>query len=77
MQIGSASMSALRVGILISATTLIASCENSAGSETMTTVGRELNSVLPTVAASDSDQTKRENALFRTVFFTIWPEYRP
>lgn len=43
----------------------------------MTTVGRELNSVLPTVAASDSDQTKRENALFRTVFFTIWPEYRP
>lgn len=56
---------------------LTTACDPSMGSETMRTAGAELNDVLPTVSVQDTEQTKIENATFREVFFTIWPEYRP
>jgi hypothetical protein len=56
---------------------LSSGCARSAGSETVRQIGNELNEVLPTVSEEDTTQSIEENATFREVFFSIFPQFRP
>ena len=56
---------------------LMSGCAPSAGSETIRRIGEELNESLPTVSVHDTEQTRRENARFREVFFAVFPWLRP
>ncbi len=68
---------ALVIALLVILGALSSGCAGSAGSETVTQIGNELNEVLPTVSEQDTEQTIDENATFREVFFSIFPQFRP
>lgn len=71
-------MRALLVLVLLVILGILSSgCAISAGSATTNQIGNELNEVLPTVSAADTEQTIAENATFREVFFAIFPQFRP
>lgn len=68
---------ALVLVLLVTLGFLSSGCALSAGSATVTQIGNELNEVLPTVSEADTEQSIDENATFREVFFSIFPQFRP
>ncbi len=67
----------LAIALLATLAMLSSGCARSAGSATIDQIGAELNAVLPTVSARDTERTISENATFREVFFSLFPQFRP
>lgn len=56
-------------------TSMLMSCsEVRVASETNKETFRQLEEVLPTASVNDTEQTKREIGVFRTLFFALCPD---